>query len=201
MADERNTKDYSQGKIYCIRNHINDDIYIGSTCQTLSQRMALHRYDSIKPKCQNTKIYSHMSENGRDNYYIELIEDYPCENTYQLKKREGELIREMKPALNINIPSRTNQEYRQEETEKLKLIKSKSNAKYRNNNSENIKQKKKEYREQNVEHIRQKMKEYRELNAEKIKQKKKEYCEQNAEKIKQKKREYYLRKKVETQNI
>ncbi|CAE7893925.1 unnamed protein product [Symbiodinium sp. KB8] len=127
-----------------------------------------------------------MTKNGRDNYYIELIEDYPCENTYQLKKREGELIREIKPALNINIPSRTNQEYRSENAEKLKLAKSISDAKYRHENAESIKQKKKEYREQNAEKIKQKMKEYR---------------EQNAEKIKQKKREYYLRKKVETQNI
>ena len=39
----RQSKDYSQGKIYCIRNTISDEIYIGSTCQSLSQRMAQHR--------------------------------------------------------------------------------------------------------------------------------------------------------------
>jgi predicted GIY-YIG superfamily endonuclease len=35
--------DYKNGKIYCIRNKINDDVYIGSTTQPLSQRMAKHR--------------------------------------------------------------------------------------------------------------------------------------------------------------
>ena len=61
MSADKNAKKYSKGKIYCIRNSLNDDIYIGSTCQTLRQRMALHRYDSIKPNRQNTKKYKQMS--------------------------------------------------------------------------------------------------------------------------------------------
>ena len=43
MVDTKSKKDYSLGKIYCIRNTTYDDTYIGSTCQTLSQRMALYR--------------------------------------------------------------------------------------------------------------------------------------------------------------
>ena len=35
-------------KIYCIRNHIDDQIYLGSTCQSLSKRMAYHRQDAKK---------------------------------------------------------------------------------------------------------------------------------------------------------
>ena len=129
-------------------------IYIGSTCQTLSQRMALHRYDSIKPNKQKTKIYKEMIDNGRNNYYIEPTEDYTCENTYQLRKREGELIRELKPSLNINIPSRTNKEYRQEEAQKVKAAKAISDAKYREENYETIKQKKHEYNQKNKEQIK-----------------------------------------------
>ena len=89
-------------------------------CQALSQRMALHRYDSIKPNRQKTRIYKEMTDKGRDNFYIELIEDYPCENTYQLRKREGELIREMKPTLNIVVPTRTMEEYKETFEEELK---------------------------------------------------------------------------------
>ena len=141
-----------------------------------------------------------MTDKGRNNYYIELIEDYPCENTYQLRKREGELFRELKPPLNINIPSRTNKEYRQEEARKVKAAKAISDAKYREKNYETIKQKKHEYNQKNKEQIKIKKKAYREANAEQLKQKKKEYIERNAEQIKQKKREYYLRKKEEKQS-
>ena len=108
----RNTKDYSQGKIYCIRNSISDDIYIGSTCQSLSQRMAQHRLDKRREKHQNRSIYKLMNEVDDDNvFYIELVEDYPCENHYQLRKRGGELKREMKPTLNKQIECRTAKEY------------------------------------------------------------------------------------------
>ena len=50
----RRPKDYSNGKIYCIRNNIDKQIYIGSTCQSLSKRMAYHRQDAKKANRQNT---------------------------------------------------------------------------------------------------------------------------------------------------
>ena len=40
------SRGYSNGKIYCIRNTITDDIYIGSTTQPLCKRMAYHRSDT-----------------------------------------------------------------------------------------------------------------------------------------------------------
>ena len=72
MTEDKSKKDYSKGKIYCIRNTINDDVYIGSTCHTSSQRMALHSHDSMKPNRQNSKIYGLMTEKGGENFYIEL---------------------------------------------------------------------------------------------------------------------------------
>ena len=42
----RISKDYQNGTIYCIRNHIDDDINVGSTTQSLSRRMACHRQDA-----------------------------------------------------------------------------------------------------------------------------------------------------------
>ena len=38
-----NNMTYKNGKIYCIRNTIDDDIYVGSTTQLLCKRMAGHR--------------------------------------------------------------------------------------------------------------------------------------------------------------
>ena len=208
MSEDKNKKDYSNGKIYCIRNTINDDIYIGSTCQSLSKRMALHRYDSTTLKKQNRKIYKLMTEYGSDKFYIELIEDYPCENIYQLQRKEGETIRDMKPSLNMVVAGRTPKEYYEQNVELIKqkrkeyyeqnaeILKQKDKQ-YYEQNAEILKQKNKEYREQNVEKIKQKDKKYYEQNVEIIKQKRKYYREQNAEMIKQKKKEYYYRKKAE----
>ena len=60
----QNSKDYKNGKIYCIRNNITDDIYIGSTTQPLSKRMVCHR-DAAKHKDKmHTTFYSKVNEIG-----------------------------------------------------------------------------------------------------------------------------------------
>ena len=77
--------DYSKGKIYKILNNIDDEIYVGSTIKTLSQRMANHRCDAkTKP---HYKLYKHMFELGVDKFYIELIENYSCNDIYELRAR------------------------------------------------------------------------------------------------------------------
>ena len=53
--------DYKQGKIYTIRCKTDDTlIYVGSTVQSLSERMAKHRYDSIKRS--NNFFYQHIDD-------------------------------------------------------------------------------------------------------------------------------------------
>jgi group I intron endonuclease len=94
--------DYKSGKIYCIRNDINEEIYVGSTTQSLSQRMAKHRFDSKK---RTHKVYKLMNTIGIEHFYIELIEEHPCDSKEQLTKREGEVIRE-RWTLNIKIAGR-----------------------------------------------------------------------------------------------
>ena len=37
---------YAKGKIYKIANDIDDEIYVGSTCQSLSKRMGIHRQNA-----------------------------------------------------------------------------------------------------------------------------------------------------------
>ena len=54
-----------------------------------------------------------MVEYGIENFYIELIEAYPCENNEELRKREGHYIREF-GTLNKRIAGRTHQEYDRE---------------------------------------------------------------------------------------
>ena len=48
---------YQNGKIYIILNTIDDEIYVGSTVGTLSNRMSHHRYNA---KIQhNSNVYKH----------------------------------------------------------------------------------------------------------------------------------------------
>ena len=69
---------YKESKIYKVYNIINDDIYIGSTTQPLNRRISEHRGNCKKQKHKTSKMYQLMNELGVDNFYIELIEDYPC---------------------------------------------------------------------------------------------------------------------------
>ena len=85
--------DYSQGKIYTIRcRDDNSLIYVGSTTQNLSQRLAGHKRLSTNLKYQNIKLYQTVN-NDWDNWYIELYELCPCNCKTELDKREGEVIR------------------------------------------------------------------------------------------------------------
>ena len=117
----RNNKDYTKGKIYIIRNSENDLTYIGSTCQTLAQRMAQHRKDMKNPKRQHMRLYKTMIELGKDAFYIELLEDYPCQRQEELLKKEGERIREYQSKLNTVISGRSNKNTTK--TTKRKMLK------------------------------------------------------------------------------
>ena len=104
------SKDYTNGRIYKILNYIDNEVYVGSTCQPLSKRMVAHRAAANKPKKQHSPLYTKMNEYGIENFYIELIEPYPCKNNEELRKREGHYIREF-GTLNKNIAGRSQQEY------------------------------------------------------------------------------------------
>ena len=177
----RQPKDFSKGKIYCIRNNINDEIYIGSTCQSLSQRMAQHRRDMTVR--QHQKLYRAMKELGRENFYIELLEECPCENFSQLLRREGELIREHKTALNDIISGRTKKEHFQDNREVI----SEKKKEYYEENKERIK----EHYEQNKEKKLEYAKQYRDKNKDKIQDTTKIYYDEHKEEIKQQKKKYY----------
>ena len=58
----------------------------------------------------SNKLYAKMRELGKEHFYIELIEEYPCDNIEQLHKIEGGHIQEI-GTLNIFIAGRTTSEY------------------------------------------------------------------------------------------
>ena len=103
--------DYSKGKIYKILNNIDDEIYIGSTSEPLSRRMARHR--SLANTNPYNKWYKHMVDIGIDKFYIELVENYPCNNNDELRAKEGHVIRQC-GTLNSRIECRNIQEWTNE---------------------------------------------------------------------------------------
>jgi hypothetical protein len=176
--------DYSKGKIYLIRNKNNEAlIYVGSTIEPyLSKRFNKH-------KCHyNCSLYKYINDpNNNTNWnewYIELYEEFPCENKIQLCKRENEIIRE-KATIN-KIGFRTEEmkkekekEWREKNKEEIKQ----KQKEYVENNKEKVLAKKAEYNEAHKEHKNQYMKERYQLKKEEIKNKVKEYRDNNKEKI------------------
>jgi len=187
--------DYKNGKIYAIRSHQTDEIYIGSTTQSLSKRFSNHKSKyklyldgNLKKYLTSSKILQY------DDAYIELFEEYPCDNKIMLNKREGEIIR-LNNCVNKCIAGQTSKEQKREYYEKNKDKMREKQKEYWKQNKDKMREYCKEYYEQNKEQIKDKNTEYREQNKEKIKDKNKKYYEQNKEKIKEQKREYYEQNK------
>ena len=183
-------RDYSKSKIYKITNDYNDDVYVGSTCNTLKRRFNVHKGDHKKEECQKRPLYKLMKDIGFERFRIQLIIDYPCEDEYMLKQKEGEYIR-LIGTLNKNIAGRTKKEYAHEEREKIK----KSETKYRNEHKENVKLWKQNYYQKYKENISEKKKLYRQENKEQIAEKKKEYYLKNIDKKKEYDKQRYDNKK------
>ena len=75
------SRDYSKAKIYCIRNTINSDIYVGSSTDSLSKRMVKHRSKARSEEAQHFKLYQEMNKLGVENFYIELMHNFSCNNS------------------------------------------------------------------------------------------------------------------------
>jgi hypothetical protein len=171
---------YSLGKIYTIRCRYDDDlIYVGSTVEKLlCDRMSKHRAKSKRDECINYPLYQEVNKTNWDDWFMELYQDYPCENKAQLNKREGEVIREI-GTLNKQIAGRTLKEYYQDNTDKIR----EKQKHYKQINADKIKLKKKQYYNDNAERIKENGKEYYHNYAEKIKEREKQYRRENAARI------------------
>jgi hypothetical protein len=151
----------------------NDNIYIGSCCNFV-RRKCCHKSACNSPnyKNHNLKVYQFIRENGGWNAWVMTkIIDYACNSKSDLNIMERRYIDEYKSKLNCIIPTRTQQEYR-------------------NDYKDKIKEYQKEYREENPDKIAERHKKYYNQNADKIKEIKKKYNQQNADKIAKHKKKY-----------
>ena len=142
-------RDYSKGKIYCIRSHQTDMVYVGSTINKLSQRMSHHRVHYRKYLKDNSSRYTSSFEIIKhEDAYIELIKLCPCKCRVELEREEGKYIREMN-CVNKRIAGRTYKEYCQDNKEKIK----KRRDKYYQKNKKKDINRINEWREKNKEKI------------------------------------------------
>ena len=150
---------YQDSKIYTIRTTLDSTlIYVGATAQGLNHRFSKHK--SPTSNCISKEII----KLGRNEAYIELYENYPCKNKEELNRKKGQIIRKL-DCINKRIAGRTQQEWREENKEKIKENK----KEWEEKNKEKRQKQKKEYREQNKEQNAKRNKKYREENKEKIK--------------------------------
>jgi hypothetical protein len=150
--------DYSNGKIYKIIDATNGDVYIGSTCKTLEERLKAHQYNYKSYLNGDLKYMSSYNILKNNNYSIELLENCVCESKIELKERERFYILNNK-CVNRNIPNRTDKEYYRDNQDKIK--------EYRQEHQNKMKEYNNEYYKQNQEKLRQ----YYQDNKEKINKK------------------------------
>ena len=173
------SQDLSKGKIYKITNDYNDEVYIGSTCDTLVKRFSSHKSSINDSGKMERPLYALMREIGIDRFRIELVEDCPCEDKYQLRQREGYFIRQT-GSLNMLVAGR---DAKTNYDEEMKAIQKARTDKYINSGKgkETIKKYQEEHKELYKEIKKKSAEKYKEENV----IKKKIWYEENKERLSQ----------------
>ena len=163
---------YDNGKIYKLVSSETDDVYIGSTCGRLCERLWKHKaeYNSQRVNLKSFDLTKYP------DCKIELIEDYPCNNIIELRKREGYYQLNTPHCINELIAGRTKKE--QYEDNKERILSDCKKRYHKNFDKYNIARKK-----------------YRDENKERQKIWHKEWVEKNLEAERKRKKEYYLKTK------
>jgi len=193
---------YQNGKIYKIVCNKTNLVYIGSTTQNyLSDRLKGHRcnYKRFLNNNYNYVLSYKILENN--DYYIELVELFPCNSKDELLVRERyyfdniDCINKVRPKITKDEITEYIKKYYEENKEKLKEQKKIYNNEHKDKIREQQKIYNNEHKDKIKEQVKKYSKEYREINKDKIKDKKKEYREANKDKIKEQKKIDYLKKK------
>jgi hypothetical protein len=186
---------YQLGKIYAIKSHNTDKIYIGSTCdKRLSSYLGKHTYNYRKYLKGEKGFVSSFDVLECGDYYIELLEKVECTCKEELLTRERHYIKTME-CVNHRQPGRTKKMYREDNKEHLNQYHKKWRENPDNKKSANERSKK-FYQDNKVEQLA-KQKAYYEANrAEKV-AKQKAYYEANRERINARRRELAKLKREE----
>ena len=131
------SKNYSNSiiyRIYCKDENVKDT-YIGETTDFI-RRKCCHKRDCEKEykqyKTSRHTLYQAINSNGGwNNWIIEVIEKFPCENKQQLLDRETFWIVELNATLNKSV-RKTTKEYKKEWYNQHREIVRSKQEQYRN---------------------------------------------------------------------
>lgn len=180
--------DYKNAKIYKIVSNITNDVYIGSTCSPLSQRLSEHRRKYTQYLNGKFHYMTSFKVLETNDYCIVLIEDYPCERKENLHARERSFIQGCNNCVNTIIPMRTRKEYYEQNKQRC----AEQRKEYYELNKAEVLDKQKGYYEQNKERISQQRKIYQEQNKDKISTQMKKYFQQNKKILSEKHNAKYI---------
>jgi hypothetical protein len=206
---------YANGKIYRLVNSVDGEFYVGSTCTSLAKRF--YRHKQTAKQNINQRVYAYFNNIVWEHVSIVLVEEYTCKNIMELLQRERHWIEELNPSLNKNIPTRTTQEWRVENADKMRewavQYRAKNadkmrerDAKYYANNADKVRERGVKYRANNVDvlherrakyyaenadHVREKVAKYQAENADKVRERQAKYYADNADKVRKRKAKYY----------
>ena len=111
----------NNAKIYKIVDNTNQNVYIGSTCNTLKNRLARHKSGYkrfLKGLFPIVKSFDILKNN---NYKIELLENCNIKTKDELLEREKYYIQNNN-CLNKCIPGRTKKQYYNDNKDKLNKL-------------------------------------------------------------------------------
>ena len=152
MEQPNKTEKKINGKVYAIRSHQTEKLYIGSTTQTLCKRFGDHVYNYKKFLKNSDSGMSSVELMKYDDTYIELISEHNDITKDMLRKFEGEEIRKNKEnCVNIYIAGRTIQQYRKDNPDVIKTQRIREYQK----NSDKIKARVNKYRLDNLDVIKE----------------------------------------------
>jgi hypothetical protein len=114
--------DYSKTVIYKLvheDDYDNSNVYVGHTTDFIKRKNG-HKTSCNNPntKLYNTKVYKNIRDNGGwDAWKMVEIEKYPCKDEREASARERYYIELIKSNLNTKLPTRTMEEWRENNKE------------------------------------------------------------------------------------
>ena len=181
-------QDFTKGKIYKITNDFNDEVYVGSTCNSIVKRMSSHKSDHTREIKDNVPLYKLMNEIGFERFRIQLIEDFPCSDKYELRQREGFYIRQM-GTLNMKVAGRTKQ------SEDYKELKKEYDKKYQEANKEHLREIHNNYCQRNKEELKQYKSNWFQQNKERLTEQRKALSDEKKQELNARRRAKYAEKR------
>ncbi len=167
------------GRIYMLKSFKTNDIYIGSTIQTIKQRLSNHKAD-YKRCSQGKHHYNSCYEIVKHgDCYVELIKEVSCTKN-QLLVLEGEEIIKNPRSINKRIAGHPQMYNSYNEYEKVRHDERLKDETYRKHKQQYAS----EYRINNLDYYYEKQKEWQNKNREHVNEYKRQWRLKQKEKIK-----------------